>query len=648
MFVGHLYPDKFVFAQHHPTDTLEHVIVIDSAKQTIDGKTKFISHFSTQRIDKQFKSLYELQSLDKLLQNNSSVFIKNYGINNLSTLSIRGTSAAQSQVMWQGIPLNDVISGYSDLSLLNSGLFDQVSVQYGGHSTLYGNGTIGGAISLENVPKQKDFYHIRLSGGSYDTWSGLGIAEKKTNAGLFTIRATMSKAENRIPLQGWNTEHEYLEHAYAQQMGLIFGYHHSVKLFSRKEPTKIQFNTWIQKDYREIPPAFFEKHSAKTQFILAWRNMLKLQQSIGKAHLLDIRYSYQDLRYRYEDSLSFQNNDYRTQIHFAEVGWTRAKPLNTGVFHHHYYVFVPITVNHLEQLYFAETATQMRSGLSGIYRLALKEDLISLQLGLRKEFQNDVHIPITYQLQLAGQTVSYETKSLSIKAPVYVSYQTAFRTPTLNELYYFPGGNRHLQPEASQNVEAGAKLEFANDLNPSTWKVLLQTAYFNRHISNWIYWLGNTIWTPHNIAEVYSRGWDWKLDIRWNSRMWRIQNQTEYSYTIATTQSTNLPGSNSLGKQIPYTPRYIAQNNFVIYYRYFGLVIGTVYNGYRFTNLDESSYLPPYWMCNTHLIGNVPLTRDRLLQVQVQCMNLTNAKVESVPGRIMSPRQWILSVSITL
>src|SRR5690242_16953941 len=71
------------------------------------------------------------------------LYLKSYGNNQLSTISIRGTTASQTAVLWNGININSPTLGQSDLALLPLYLFDELSIRYGGSSALYGSDAIG-------------------------------------------------------------------------------------------------------------------------------------------------------------------------------------------------------------------------------------------------------------------------------------------------------------------------------------------------------------------------------------------------------------------------------------------------------------------------------------------------------------------------
>src|SRR5690606_29447988 len=118
--------------------------------------------------------------------------------------------------------------------------------------------------------------------------------------------------------------------------------------------------------------------------------------------------------------------------------------------------------------------------------------------------------------------------------------------------------------------------------------------YFNRQIEDWVYWLGGAIWTPHNLAAVHSRGLETDNSFSYYDKSFKIELGLKTAYVLATTTESYLPGDGSIGKQIPYTPRY----NFISYlslsYKRLLLHYAHTYTGYRFVTVDESQYIDPY------------------------------------------------------
>lgn len=638
---------SLVFAQENNADTLPAIIVIDSFEKTFNPKSTFQNLEPGKVIDNKSKLFYQTQSLANLIQTQTNVFIKNYGVNNLSTLSIRGTSAAQSQVIWNNIPLNSAVTGYSDLSLLTAGFFDAVQLQYSGSSSLYGNGNMGGAVLLQSQSFQQDFFHASFSYGSFSNYKALLKAGWIKDKHKFQIRAIGLKGKNNFSYEDLYGQKQNLHHASQQQAGILADYKTEIPLFSRIHPLKIDLHSWYQYDFRAIPPTLYESVSVKNQTNNNWRNALSFYQSLPNHWNTYLHLGWQQEQYQYQDSLSFQYQKYKLQNIYTELGLHSIEDKVWKNTQHSFLFFIPFQAQFLQRKGSNNLDETIRGGIAAAYQIKWKEQL-AFQIKLRQEWQQDLKIPLVYGALLSYQGLQQDWQKTKITIPLFVSIQNGFRVPTLNELYFFPGGNPNLKPESSFNLEAGWGIHL-QARNNAFRSMVLKSAFFHRQVKDWIYWLGNSIWTPYNIAAVQTYGWDWQLKLEYEiiSGLRFIAN-SDYAYTIATTQSSYISGSNSIGKQIPYTPRYLINSNVGAAWGQFFFQIQHQYTGYRFTQLDESEFLPPYTLWGFQASYYFTLPKNQVISTQFQLQNLTNLAYQSVRGRPMPPLQALLTISISL
>lgn len=87
-----------------------------------------------------------------------------------ASLMLRGTSADQSLILLDGIPLNAAAGGGVDLRTIPSSLLERITVLRGNEGARYGAGALGGAALLETRELKGSFADVRLSGGSFSTW----------------------------------------------------------------------------------------------------------------------------------------------------------------------------------------------------------------------------------------------------------------------------------------------------------------------------------------------------------------------------------------------------------------------------------------------------------------------------------------------
>lgn len=87
-----------------------------------------------------------------------------------ASLMLRGTSADQSLILLDGIPLNAAAGGGVDLRTIPASLLERITVLRGNEGARYGAGALGGAALLETRSLRGSFGDVRLSGGSFSTW----------------------------------------------------------------------------------------------------------------------------------------------------------------------------------------------------------------------------------------------------------------------------------------------------------------------------------------------------------------------------------------------------------------------------------------------------------------------------------------------
>ncbi len=87
---------------------------------------------------------------------------------NAQIVSIRGVDEGRTAVLLDGIPLTDAWGEWVDWNRAPKSSIERVEVLEGGGSNLYGNGAMGGVISLFSRPIAPGSYRFSASGGSRD------------------------------------------------------------------------------------------------------------------------------------------------------------------------------------------------------------------------------------------------------------------------------------------------------------------------------------------------------------------------------------------------------------------------------------------------------------------------------------------------
>ena len=607
-------------------DTLTEINVRE--KKNVSGDDRINSFSPGQKVntfDSASLQQYQMQSVSNLLSQQTPIFIKSYGINGLATLNFRGSSAAQSQVYWEGVPLQNASLGIADVSTLPVYMISKLHIVYGSSSALWGSGNVGGALLLESekpdfTPKRK--IEIALGNGSFDQYQAAGkinLSTKKISfsTNLFAQTATNDfKYEDELGRQRINTNASLKGLAVLSRLGYKFS-----------EKDIVSLSAWLQNYDRRIPPALFESYSVKQRkdesirVLIDWNHKAVKRNYYAKTCFIEDNTEYTDTATR-------QNSENKSSQFFFETG-TRQQ---FGI-RHQVILFTPIQVSWMNNA--AADAKQDRVALALAYTYSDVRNKLKASVSFREEQINDRNIV------LPGINISYALfDNLTVRANV----QRTYRAPTLNELYFSPGGNKTLKAEHGWNEDAGYKFErkITNRLHISH-----DVSIFNRMINDWIIWFGGSIWTPHNIATVHSRGLEAENILSYDLAKLKFHFGYNATYVKATTVSSYIPNDQSSGKQIPYTPNFISQLNSGFTFKKLYLNYNFAYTGYRYMNMDETGYLKPYDTHNLHINYQFQINRTPL-SISFQANNLANKNYEVVAARVMPGFNWLAALMVTL
>ena len=170
---------------------------------------------------------------------------------------------------------------------------------------------------------------------------------------------------------------------------------------------------------------------------------------------------------------------------------------------------------------------------------------------------------------------------------------------------------------------------------------------YNRDIKDWILWLGGAVWTPHNLAEVQSRGLETDNSICYKYPSGQIRVSLLTAYCLATTLTSYMPNDGSVGKQIPYTPRYSGHLIVYVSYNRWYMSYNHSYTGYRFYTTDESYYLQPYNLANAQLAYTLSHA-NRIYVLSANINNLYNIQYQLAAGRPMPGINYMLTLKLSM
>jgi iron complex outermembrane receptor protein len=267
-------------------------------------------------------------------------------------------------------------------------------------------------------------------------------------------------------------------------------------------------------------------------------------------------------------------------------------------------------------------------------------DRLNLNLMLRQDWVDGERVPFIPFLGMDLRLL--REVDLILKASLARNY----RHPSLNDLYWQPGGNPSLLPEEGFSLESG--LEFQQVFAGFLLKAEL-TAY-RSNIRNWIVWIPSYrgYWEPRNIQRVLSRGLESSLQLSGKLKGLNYKVAGTYAYTSAINYGDPAIWSQaSHGKQLVYVPLHSGNALFQLSMR--GFFISYQYNAYseRFTttsnDVSKRDRLYPYFM-NDVSAGKTFQLRQLAFTAEFKVYNLFNESYHSILYRPMPGRNYYLTL----
>ncbi|HET6226635.1 MAG TPA: TonB-dependent receptor plug domain-containing protein [Bacteroidia bacterium] len=629
------------WAQEPDMDTIK-------ALNTIEVSTPHVRAQATgnriQSFDSTLMNRYATNNLAELLNAESDVYIKSYGLGTLATTSIRGGGSNHTIILWNGFNLQNPMYGPQDLSLISNNFFNDVMVQYGSAGATWGSGAVGGAIHLNNTAVYDKGFSV-VSGATFGSFS-----DKQEHANIewskkrfiSSIKLSNHTAKNNFPFQNTSLPEQPIQrqtNAELRQVGVL-----NENYFQINDKQKINARFWYQNASRNIPPSLGQIKNVSNQKDESYRITSEWQRSSERL-LLTVRAGHFYETLIYDDTLNVIHSINKSRVTIAEA---------ESKFYLTKFDMITLAVNNTYSEAVSEgyekNPHQDRVALIGSYKIHNKKNTLNGFVNIRKEFIQPDHQEVDTivftpfkskpALTKASQPFTYSIgsdgslfKCLSFNIAVAQHY----RIPTFNDLYWAQGGNIALKPENGWGEEAG--ITFKKESH--RFSVLFNANVFNRNINNWVLWTPTSsgYWAPANIMKVWSRGAEYRLTVKYTIQKITFTLNALWNYTLSTNEKAKAINDGSLGKQLIYTPMYKGNASFGITYKKFNITYNQKYVGYTYTSVDNKHYLKPY------LIGGLKLSQvftisGFKLQTFVSASNLFNSSYEVIDSRPMPGRNY--------
>lgn len=554
------------------TDTLKQILV--EAEKTINpSKTSKIITFS----DDQLLEMRQ-RNLGDLLSKSSAVYIKSYGLGALATPSVRGTGASQTQVFWNGININSPTLGQSDLSILPMIFFNKAQLHLGSASTVDGSGGIGGNIRLDNETFYKNGEQVNFTQelGSYGLKTtglkvGLGNGKLQSNTTFYSADADNDYLYQDITLSEKPWVNQTNNSIKQMGLGQDFSYR-----FGKNE---LELKSIIFKSERELPSGYGFVNQSKQEdgsqkFLLAY-NRLQNKSS----HTLKIGFINDNMLY--DDPIWMYQSKYNTQS---------LSGIYNGIYYFNNITVKTFLLNQNDVAIsdeFLETKTRNKSAAYIMMEHQIAKNIL-YHASIRQEYIDEQLAPIAPSLGLKYNIK--EEQSISLNAA------KTFRAPSLNDLYYGFGGNPDLLAENAYTTELNYQY--------IKGKIDVSGTVFYSIIDNWIQWAPTEFgfWIPQNIKKLNNTGFE--LNAKANvisNTISKLDVALNYTYVESKTVSSEMVDDLSIGKQLIYVPKHVANINVSYSYKKLSLNYMHTYTDKVYTDAENINSLLNYYPADASL-----------------------------------------------
>ena len=609
--------------------------------EVISNLDDLVSTTKSTTIDSIARKELNLVDIGELLSAFTPIFVKSYGRGSLSTVSFRGTGASHTKVLWEGININSPMLGQTDFSLLPGSFFDEVELHYGGGSLGSVSGAIGGSISLKNntFHDNNQLFTFQQSVGSFSTFltsASLNLNKSGFNSNTRIIRQSSTNNfpyyNNAILPSGeemTQTNADFVNKGFTQQL--------SYKISDKQEITLISWNQW---NSRNIPTimANVEKggnqHEYQNDFfsrnILSWK--LHTTKSSWEAKGA---YFHEELAYYLKTSDSLQNTisliDSRNRVDNYSFLWNVLTELRNKMI---FKAGMELLHQEVNSNNYADK--KQRSQLSSYASLKknFKNKLIAEAL-IRAEITDEGTLPIMPMLGINYKPFTDHDFHLRL------NISRNYNLPSLNDLYWYPGGNENLKPEQSLEAELG--LGYAQTIN-GKHIISISTSAYASSVTNWIIWQPGDYryWSPENISNVYARGIELSIKIKGKIGDVVYNVFSEYTYTRSTNYSNSAKMIGLSDVQLMYVPIHSANGYLNVSTKGYYASLSLSYTGSR--NTSYSSTLPGY-MLNNISVGKKFILKKSKLDLRLKIYNIFDVDYQAVLWRAMPGRNFEVSVS---
>ncbi|MFZ1800551.1 MAG: TonB-dependent receptor, partial [Chitinophagaceae bacterium] len=367
-----------------------------------------------------------------------------------------GASSGNTLILLDGIPLYDPsgISSEFDINYFNTNNIERIEILKGAQSTLYGSDAVAGVINFitKKNPLKKISGYGSFSGGSYGTVNAAAGLQGNINgwnysAGYsFTHSDGFSSAADTTGNKHFEND-GFQQHSLIASVGKEWNKKFSLRIFSLYNFYKADIDGSAFQDDKD-----YVLHNKNLQAGAEFKYIFKQNSLRFHYGLNKVERAYTDDSTDVPSFIKYQDADYKGYSHFAELygNFFLQKNINLVAGLDYRYNF---TKQHYRSIsdfgpYETGLGDSAKTSQESVYASLIVKSIprVTLEAGGRFNHHSIYGSNATYSFN-----PSYD---FDAHWKLFINIASAYHVPSLYQLYG-EYGNKNLQPEQTQNGEAG-------------------------------------------------------------------------------------------------------------------------------------------------------------------------------------------------
>ncbi|HBG69479.1 MAG TPA: hypothetical protein DHV29_12165 [Bacteroidales bacterium] len=573
-------------------------------------------------------------SVENVLARYTPMFFKTYSPGGVATISHRGFGASQTLLVWDGFALNQLTLGQPALGGMQANDNMHFGIVSGTQAASDFSGGLSSYIYVDDVFFRDSMLHRRIifSGGSFGT-----------GAASFFSDYRIKKARVSFELSGLNSVNNYSFHNNTEgataldwplQNRVAASYYNMSVKSSLSIPMKkgdFRLSLWTGSQFNETPaqllsPQLPDNESQENRFVRV-SGFVPLISADDAGLQMRFFFSADTFLYR-NKQLSISDG---TATQSFATRWNAY--LRAGAGHEFNFEYYP-------ELYRVTSENFSKPVIHTDQRLKLKYNLNRFESFKVNLWTHIITRNFNNVFALPGASFSFMPgkKSMWWKwLNIYAGFARNMRMPTMNDLYWVPGGNPDLKPEDAWMADMTIDMKSANK-NGFEWSLKLMPFY--SMTTDLIRWTPDSVssqWHAANVAESRQYGCEATaaVEYSWN------KNSLNGSLNLARVFAEDL--SSDEIKTLLYVPDK-TMNSMLLFKH--GLWSGGYefhYTGKRFSSSDNDRYMPEIFLHDVFFSVSKKIGTNQLV-LSARLNNIMNADYQYIAWYPMPRRNFYITI----